>query len=386
MIAHLLNSVKSIIPLPLTQFILRRFFGINLRKTDQIKSRDCKTIIICRYKNGAKGAFCFSIDYDFPATPRNTTDCKTIFSDAVGKLLNLLELFNVPITWGICGETAMHDRSLFKQIVTSKIEHDIGIHTFSHLNFSDNGYHIDEIREDISRCILSLNMTHRPTSFIFPWNREKHWDLLRDLGFIVYRGKVEGVRTIGPPTYLNALWNIPETYYLNERSIDEVPIICSIIDIAIGFHGVFHLWSHPWNLHKDGDVHYYLQNVVQPIMEHIVNQKAMNKLWICTMQELAYYCETRRSCIIKNVEISKNETKFTVDCQITDDRYKVESNVTVKINMPTPYKSIQVFLDQKEISCGKGWWKDREEPYNVYMNLSFEKKFRHVLIKTSSKL
>lgn len=383
LIAFLINRFHSVVPLVLTQFILMRFFGISLRVTDQQSSSEYSKVIVCKYKNGANGAFCFSIDYDFPVQSRNVEDVETIFSNAVSDLTHLLELYHIPITWGICGKTVIRDVALFNCIVASNIHHDVGIHTYSHLDLSNSDYDVREIRQDIIRCIEIVNTTHPPTSFIFPWNREKHWDLLRDLSFIAYRGKIDSVRTIGQPVYQNKLWNIPETYYLSEQSIDEVSIICSLVDIAIAFQGTFHLWSHPWNLHKDGDVRYYLDNVLRPIMEYIVSQRGMNRLWICTMQEMAYYCEARRCCIIRNIEISDNETKFSIDCLIKDYRYVFSSTVTVKINVPTPYKSLQVFLDQNEVHYGEGWWKRREEPQCVYVNISFENKSRHVSIKTN---
>ncbi|UCH37062.1 MAG: polysaccharide deacetylase family protein [Candidatus Bathyarchaeota archaeon] len=381
LIAFLIKHFNRVVPLFFTQSILLRFFGIHLRIVNQQLTLEFREITVCKYKNGAKGAFCFSIDYDFPVQPRNVDDIETIFSKAVGNLIDLSEKYHIPITWGICGETAIQNINLFKRIGESIIPHDLGVHTYSHLDLSNSDYTAHEIRQDISQCIESINTHDQPTSFIFPWNREKHWDLLRDLGFIAYRGKINGFRTIGPPDYHNKLWNISETYYLNEKSIDEVPIICSLIDIAIAYQGVFHLWSHPWNLHKFGDVHNYQKNVTQPIMEHISTQRDMNKLWICTMQEMAYYSEARRRSIIKDIEISDNETKFSIECQIEDNRYVSSPMLTIKVKVPLPYDSLQVFLDHDEVLYGNIWWKNREEPQYIFINICFEHTSLHVLIK-----
>ncbi len=154
-------------------------------------------------------AACVSIDFDVTRPGREGPNRTGTFA-----LVELSEKYGIPLTWAICGRTAEEDGKAYSRILDSTAEHEIGIHTYSHMDASRSS--ADELEAEIERCIAALGLSSPPRTFVFPWNREAHFDVLKRMGFLAYRGKK---RVVGGVSKAKGLWNIPPVYYVDQESV-----------------------------------------------------------------------------------------------------------------------------------------------------------------------
>lgn len=370
-----LTYAKDFFPEPFAGFLLSSLFNIDLKIEDGEK---LKGVIICRYKDGAKGALCFSIDFDFPSARFGNID--RVFREATLRILQLADHYMIPFSWGICGDTAVCEPRIFQKIVQSSIKHDLGGHTFSHKDLSNPACSYGVARLDIAEGMKVLNQAGRPVSFIFPWNREGHLATLQELGFIAYRGNQQA--RISYPLRNKGLWDIHQTYYLSRKSPYELKVILKLLDLAISYGGVFHIWSHPWNLHLDGNVEKFTEKVLIPFFEHAATRRKEGSLWICTMRELANYSEARRNCQIETSIRKGNNIKLVVSCRSSDKGFDFPPTITLRIPLPKRPSVLKVFVDKKEAYPDKNWYTvEKRDARYLYLTLSFEKPTRQVFIQ-----
>lgn len=359
---------KGVFPRFFASFLLLHLFDLRLEVEKDKKKEE---VTACRYKNGAEGVLCLSIDFDLPSKPFKKV--KSILCEAITKILQLAEHYRVQMSWGICGKLATQEPTVFRQILYSSVNHDLGAHTFSHINLSSPACSVDTARFDILKCIEVLKKIGHPVSFIFPWNREGHFTLLKELGFIVYRGDKEA--KIAQPARKEGLWNIHQTCYLSEKSIDRVSMIPKFLDFTIAYGGVFHVWGHLWNMHVNGNVEKFMENVLEPIFKHAIKRQRRGFLWICTMRQLANYSEARRNCHIENFAKKINEIKLTAHCSIDDPRFDFPPIVTLKIPVPPQTSASKVLIDKEEARKGESWRivERKRGKRHLFLTLSFEK-------------
>ena len=235
------------------------------------------------YEGGARAAACVSVDFDVTSPERYTWN-----HDGTAALLRLSERHGVPLTWAICGRTAEEDRNAYESILSSPQSQEIGVHTYSHI-------YADEVPEgeyesDIERCIGVLGISHRPTTFVFPKNREGHFGLLERIGFKSFRG---ARRAIGAPVKAHGLWNIRPVYYVDRKSLRGAPLIERFIDACIARSAVFHLWTHPWSLAIEGKVDRMSQEVIDPVFAYMDEKRRSGLLSIATMGGLSEFLVSR---------------------------------------------------------------------------------------------
>lgn len=235
------------------------------------------------YEGGAKGAACVSVDFDVTSPERYPWN-----HEGTAALLRLSEKHGVPLTWAICGRTAEEDRGAYESILSSPQSQEIGVHTYSHI-------YADEVPEgeyeaDIERCIRVLGVPHRPSTFVFPKNREGHFGLLGRLGFTSFRG---AKRAIGAPVRAHGLWNIRPVYYVDQKSLRGAPLIQRFIDACIARSAVFHLWTHPWSLAIDGRVDGMAQEVIDPVFAYMDEKRKSGLLSVTTMGGLSEFLALR---------------------------------------------------------------------------------------------
>jgi peptidoglycan/xylan/chitin deacetylase (PgdA/CDA1 family) len=235
------------------------------------------------YEGGARGAACVSIDFDVTSSERYQ-------SNHVGTkaLLRLSEAYGIPLTWAICGKTAEEDRSAYESILSCSVKQEIGVHTYSHI-YADETTE-EEFGSDIERCIQVLGISMRPTTFVFPKNREGHFGLLNRLGFRAYRG---GHRVIGAPVENQGLWNVRPVYYVDQKSLKAAGLICKFIDACIARGAVFHLWTHPWSLAIDEEADRMASEALEPVFEHMDQSRKSGALTIATMGDLSNFMGSR---------------------------------------------------------------------------------------------
>ena len=218
---------------------------------------------------------CISVDFDVTNPARFQDNRKGTLA-----LLQLADQYKMPITWAICGGSAENDMTSFSAILNSPTRHELAVHTYSHIDATRASRH--EFRADIVRCIQALGLDP-PKTFVFPWNREAHFDVLRELGFRTYRGKQ---RAIGTPVRNEGLWNVRPVYYVDQKSQSAASLVQSYVDLCIGRSAVFHLWTHPWSLVVDGSAE-PMMRTLEGVFKHMARRRDEGVLATHTLGQIA---------------------------------------------------------------------------------------------------
>lgn len=152
-------------------------------------------------------------------------------------VIGLLERYSIPVTWSVLGhllldhcsrgdgkggphpemprasyswlkedwyrydpctdiqrDPAWYGKDIVNRVVQyvkeSKIPHDIGCHSFSHQQFGDHGCGEELARAEIEKCIELMEAEYGvvPRIFTFPRDYVGHVRLLKELGFVAFRG------------------------------------------------------------------------------------------------------------------------------------------------------------------------------------------------------
>jgi len=199
-------------------------------------------------------------------------------------------------------------------------KHEIGLHTFTHTIWSR------KLREEVAKSELEHGLKYAQKlglelkSFVFPRNQERFHHLLRDYGFIAYRGGEDWLdshqllgkpyrlakqwlkltpRVSFPAEKIEGLWNIPASMFL--------PPISSIyqglslqarvirakkgIEKAVEKKAVFHLWFHPHNACEQTELFLLVLDNILKLVEREIQAGRMINL---TMSELAEKLSQKR--------------------------------------------------------------------------------------------
>jgi peptidoglycan/xylan/chitin deacetylase (PgdA/CDA1 family) len=160
---------------------------------------------------------------------------------------------------------------------------EIGCHSFSHILYGDPALTRQAVDTDLQTCVaLASKRGITLRSFVFPRNSEGHHEALKAHGFRAYRGAdptwhagipgplgraahlidqaVSWPPPVSQPTEtLPGLWNIPGSCLLIHRTGVRrlLPPAARVRKARAGLRhaeregGVFHLWTHPFNLASD---------------------------------------------------------------------------------------------------------------------------------------
>ncbi len=275
------------------------------------------------------GVFTISLDFELiwgtldlfgPEAFRRA--CEIERAEVIDRLLELFLEFEFPATWCILGHLFLdrcdgrhpgippsnHDwvrgdwfdndpggsedgtsiflgRSLVEKIRNCAVRQEIGSHSFSHVIFSDKGCSRETAAGEIAECVrLAREMEIELRSFAFPRNEIGHLDVLKESGFLCYRGveenwyenrrlpeslrrmmrlfevlRVAPPRTVVPQMTASGLWNIPGStmYFPIHGGRKIIPMawrtrrIYKGLDAAADKKQIFHLWFHPTNLAEE---------------------------------------------------------------------------------------------------------------------------------------
>jgi peptidoglycan/xylan/chitin deacetylase (PgdA/CDA1 family) len=230
-------------------------------------------------------AACVSIDFDVTKPGREGPNRTGTIA-----LMELSEKYEIPMTWAICGRTAEEDKKAYSRILDGGVRQEIGIHTYSHIDASLSS--AEELEEEIERCIATLGLPSTPQTFIFPWNREAHFDVLKRMGFVAYRGKE---RVIGGLSKARGLWNIPPVYYVDQKSVGAASLMKRYVDICVKRRAVFHLWTHPWSIVEEGgSSERMVRTALEPVFAYMAQKREEGHLHTGTMGSLATTLEAGR--------------------------------------------------------------------------------------------
>jgi hypothetical protein len=285
--------------------------------------------------------------HDFAAPPR---DRMVNARRGWQTLLALCDEYRVPATWAVVGHLFLdecdgrhtdhpapsgwfgHERGadrmarslrfadgLIDRIRTADADHEIGLHTFSHVELGSAGTTARLADAELSAAVDAARewgVDPRPQSFIFPRNNVGNLQALADHGITCYRGTTPTDRPTdgyggagrllraalgsdGPPLVKPrqdslGLVDLPASLFLYSfeglpRTVAE-PLVGDPIAVlarrgiegAAASDGTFHMWLHPNNLVTPRDA-----KRLEAIFEHLSRVRARTDLRVRTMGEVA---------------------------------------------------------------------------------------------------
>ncbi len=224
---------------------------------------------------------------------------------------------------------------LIDQILKSRVEHEIGIHTFSHIDFSRENCDLDLAEAEIKRCIeLMKERDLIPKSMVFPGNFEGHHEILRKAGLIAFRG-VSRIDLSYPTEKCIGLWDIHQSYFIYPGRKGPLKTTKTYLKKALKKKCVFHLAFHPSDMNQE-----ILKKVIEPFLRYVVQERETNRLWIATMAEVATYCAARSTTFI---EANREEDRLSLHLNSNINSEKLgDPSITLKILLKRPVQHIKV--------------------------------------------
>lgn len=382
------------------------------------------------FKYDAKGALCFSADLELAWAWRHSKPHPRL---SIGKrsreslpvILKVLDHYNIPITFAIVGhlfleycerdpmkglphpnmprpmcyfenEYAKWERGdwyqhdpctsvrenplwyapdLIHKILGSEVKHEIGTHSFSHIDFSSASCSHDLALKELQECIKVMKKYGlTPRSITFPYNFEGHFDVLYQTGIIAFRGYYGAPKIQYPKKTNEELWDIHQSLLFNPLPhLDYVRKCRQFIDDAIRHTGVFHVYFHPSELNES-----IVKKILIPVLEYACEKKKTGDLWIATMGEIARYCEAREKT--KLIAEQKNEQiRIKVHSAIDHSRFGIPC-ITVKVKLTTGASVEAVYFDGDSIRL------DTKECYlkGSFLVITFPVNVDEILIRARS--
>jgi len=254
--------------------------------------------------------------------------------DQVTLLLNLFEQYNIPVTWATVGhlfldrcerdsegkahtgmprphyfenrnwkftdrdwyqhdpcsdyksDPAWYAPDLIRKIIYSRVKHEIGCHTFSHIDFTYENCTPELAIAEIRKCInLTEAMGVIVKSMVFPGGTAGNYEVLKDNGFICYRKPMSYDIDL-PVIDDHGLVAIPSSFGLDRDPYGwskdfHLAILKKYINRASQNRLVCHFWFHP-SMDR-----WYLQNIMPLLLRLISKYRDSGKIQVMTMRQLA---------------------------------------------------------------------------------------------------
>lgn len=186
----------------------------------------------------------------------------------------------------IINDPAWYAPDLIDQIAGSKANHEIGCHTFSHLDFTDNNCPESLADAELDKCI-KLASEKRVTlkSMVFPGGTLGNYESLKERGFTCYR---KPMRYHIDLPYVDpfGLVAIPGSLGLDKDPYGwskefHLKIIRKFLEKTVRHKLVCHFWFHP---SMDS---WYLGNVMPEVLKMVTDFRDADKIQVKTMGQLA---------------------------------------------------------------------------------------------------
>jgi len=209
---------------------------------------------------------------------------------------------------------------IVQEILNSPQHHEIGFHGYTHRVFTETSMNAAESQFEIEEWKrLAARHQINGTSIVFPRNAQGHFDLLKDSGFICYRGHdhIPHLYELLPilesfdhlfslsklPLYnvdetaidVNGLVNLPGSQHLfnfnhsMEKVLDRVNLhklrlnrIFRGIKKAAEDGKIVHLWAHPWEFRTEKDL-----EKLEAILAFVADKSTQGSIRPITMTDMA---------------------------------------------------------------------------------------------------
>jgi peptidoglycan/xylan/chitin deacetylase (PgdA/CDA1 family) len=160
---------------------------------------------------------------------------------------------------------------LIEMIISSKTKHEIGCHTFSHIDCNDAVCSSEVFRSEIDKCIeVAEKYQLKLVSFVHSGHRIGHLKELAEYGFRSYR--TNNYNCLGFPNWdVYGLWELKNTTGLDWRdgwsASYHVKRYKKIIDLSIKHNAVCVLWFHPSFSPR------FVSEVMPKVFEYLYNMR-----------------------------------------------------------------------------------------------------------------
>jgi hypothetical protein len=293
------------------------------------------------FKDNAAAACCISADFEMgwgwrSRGRRGAEQTADLERRNVPLIVALLERYSVPITWATIGHLFLEScpracdgrahvemprplgdgswsgdwyandpcsnlrdsphwyaPDLIQQIVESRVPHEIGTHSFSHINFTAACSGAEVVRRELERCAeVMAPWGLQARTLVFPRNRDEytHLPLLAEAGISVvrHRERKNHVRLSYPERTASGVYKIYESMNLRSSPrYDYLNKVKIFLQRAMAQRAVYSLWFHP------SDAVEYFETQLPEILDYMDRERRSGRLWIAPMAEIAAYCEAR---------------------------------------------------------------------------------------------
>ncbi len=181
---------------------------------------------------------------------------------------------------------AWYAPDLIDQIIQSPVDHELGCHTFSHIDCTDRNCSSQLLNVELTACIeLASKKGIQLKSMVFPGGTNGNYSTLKELGFTNYR-KATNYHIDIPFINDDGLVQIPSSHNLDRSNQNwsakrYIRMANSFVKKASKHKMVAHLWFHP---SMDS---WYIENVLPHILENLKKSSNNGDIEILTMGAVA---------------------------------------------------------------------------------------------------
>jgi peptidoglycan/xylan/chitin deacetylase (PgdA/CDA1 family) len=221
---------------------------------------------------------------------------------------------------------------LIEQILGSKVRHEFGSHSFSHISFLAENSTPDLVEQELAQCQAAMSPFHLSArSLVYPYNQMgHHYDsVLAKFGITCVRHRDPLVRLSYPERLSSGVYKLYESMNLRRAShYDYIEKARMFLDESMQRHAAYHIWFHP------SDPTELFEHEFYEIIQEIAARRRAGQLWVTTMANLTSYCEARERTELE-VRRHANDLTITVRSDYDAKRYG-DTKLTLRIPSDVP--------------------------------------------------
>jgi hypothetical protein len=310
---------------------------------------------IAPFQGNARTAVCISGDFELSWAWRGRGDAYMTSRGTSERanfpfILDLLDEYSVPVTWATVGhlflercnrnssgvahpemsrtrrnrrwegDWYLHDPctdfrrdplwyapDLISRILEARTHHELGTHSFSHINFSPECSTPELVRAEIEACRAAMApLGASPKSLVFPHNimGYSHLPLLSELGITAIRHRDPKVLLSYPERTRSGAYRLYESMHLRvPRHYEFSDKAVLLLQEAMERRSAFCFWFHP----SDPVALFRIQ--FRQLLQRLDEMRKAGLVWITTMANLAAYCEARHQL---DLDVARDAAGLTV--------------------------------------------------------------------------
>jgi hypothetical protein len=247
---------------------------------------------------------------------------------------------------GVAEAPGWYAPDLIHAIMAGPTMHELGSHSFSHIDFSQSTSTRRLVEQELAECVRVMEpFGIRPKSLVYPFNRMGHHylDVIAEAGITSVRHRDARVRLSYPERSETGVYKLYESMNLrkgNHYEYSEKAVV--FLAEAMTRHAAYHIWFHP------SDPKELFENELRAVLCHVARLRRDGKATVATMQELAAYCEARHQTRLQ-VGREGDRLRITVLTRYDQARYG-DTELTLELpsggllNVPAKPGEVEVAL------------------------------------------